>query len=508
MIHISLERSSSVPLVQQIRQRLSQLVHSGILTPGVKLPSTRELASTLRVNRTTVSAAYDALTNEGLLVSHVGQGTFVAPQDGLFPAPAPSLRAVPSFDWSALFSKASHLIASDMRGTEMAGVATGPGVISFAGGVPDSDLFPTNSFRQVLNKVVKTEGAELLQYAPLGGYLPLRRFLSAYLLRFGIQARADEILIVNGSQQGFDLIARTLLDSSDSVAIEQPTYPRAIQLFRSTGAHLFPITFGQDGLLLSQLERLLERQTPKLLYCQSSAHNPTGLSMDAASRRALIALANRHHFPLVEDGFDGGFYYGDPPAPPLKAQDPQGLVIYIGTFSKTLFPGLRLGWIVASPPLMERLQAAKQLSDIHTSPLIQAAVYHFCQRRLLERHVLRVAPEYGRRRAKLLSALDREMPHETSWTKPHGGFSLLVTLPAGIDSAELLPLAHGRGVSFTPGRVFFANGGGERHLRLSFSAVPTGKIEEGVRRLARAIRESMHRPARTSAADQLAVPLV
>jgi DNA-binding transcriptional MocR family regulator len=140
--------------------------------------------------------------------------------------------------------------------------------------------------------------------------------------------------------------------------------------------------------------------------------------------------------------------------------------------------------------------------------LIQAAVYHFCQRRLLERHVLRVAPEYGRRRTKLLSALEREMPHGTGWTKPHVGFSLLVTLPAGLDSAQLLPLALDGGVSFTPGRVFFASGGGERYLRLSFSAVPTGKIEEGVRRLARAIRESMHRPTRISTADQLAVPLV
>jgi GntR family transcriptional regulator/MocR family aminotransferase len=507
-MHIPLDRSSPIPLVQQIRQYLSQLVHSGVLTSGVKLPSTRELATALRVNRTTVAAAYDALVNDGLLVSHVGQGTFVAPQDKLFPASAPSPHAAPSFDWSGLFSKASHLIASDTRGTEMSGVVTKPGVISFAGGIPDSDLFPTNAFRQALNKVVKTEGADLLQYASLGGYLPLRRFLSTHLLQFGIRARAEEILIVNGSQQGFDLIARTLLDPGDSVAIEQPTYPRAIQLFRSTGAHLFPIAFSPDGLSLSQLERLLDRHTPKLLYCQSSAHNPTGLSMDAASRRALIALATRHHFPVVEDGFDGGFYYSDPPPPPLKAQDPQGLVIYIGTFSKTLFPGLRLGWIVASPPLLERLQAAKQLSDIHTSPLIQAAVYHFCRRRLLEHHVLRIAPEYSRRRTKLLRALEREMPKGMSWTKPHGGFSLFVTLPPDLDSAQLLPLAQDRGVSFTPGRAFFANGGGERYLRLSFSAVPTGKIEGGVRRLARAIRESMHRPTRISAPERLAVPLV
>jgi len=380
-------------------------------------------------------------------------------------------------------------------------------VISFAGGMPDSTLFPTEAFRRVLNRVIRTEGSELLQYYPSGGYPPLRRFLATYLLSFGVEARPEEILIVNGSQQGFDLIARTLVDPGDFVAIEQPSYPRAIQAFRSFGAQFLPVPMSEAGLRLDLLERVLERHAPKLLYCQPTGHNPTGLTTPASARRQLLELAGRYQIPVVEDGFDGSLFYEERPPAPLKAADPYGLVLYIGTFSKILFPGLRLGWLVAPPPVIERLTAAKQLADIHTSPLIQAAVYHFCQRRLLERHLRRSAAEYDRRRTLLLDALGRRMPRGVSWTRTQGGFSLLVTLPERMDAVTLLPRAVERGVGFTPGSAFFLDDGGESTLRLSFSSVPASRIDEGVRRLADAIREMQRRPVRREA-ERAGVPLV
>jgi DNA-binding transcriptional MocR family regulator len=193
---------------------------------------------------------------------------------------------------------------------------------------------------------------------------------------------------------------------------------------------------------------------------------------------------------------------------PLKASDASGQVIYLGTFSKVLFPGLRLGWIVASPELIERLEMAKQLADIHTSPLIQAAVYHFCRQRLLDRHQARALREYARRRNALLAALGRRMPEGVSWTETQGGFSLLLELPEGLDASTLLPRALERGVAFTPGNAFFSDGGGEWLLRLSFSAVPFGQIEEGVRRLADSIREAQRRPERGARERGPAVPLV
>ncbi len=511
-MRISLDRSTDrarrVPLSRQIQLHIERLISQRLLAPGVKLPATRDLARELGVNRTTVALAYDELVAAGWTRAHVGQGTFVADQvPAVAEAPRP---AEPRFDWTGFLSKSAQMIAADARRRLAYSQVPqpAPGVISFAGGMPDASLFPTDAFRRVLNRVIRDEGRELLQYYPARGYPPLREHLSGYLLRFGLEVRPDEILIVNGSQQGFDLVARTLLDPGDFVAIEQPSYPRAMRVFRAYSAQLLPVPMVAGGLHVEYLERLLERQSPKLVYCQPSAHNPTGLSMSAGARQRLLDVAVRHRLPIVEDGFDGTLFYGERPPAPLKALDVSGLVIYIGTFSKILFPGLRLGWIVAPPELIERLEMAKDLADIHTSPILQAAVFHFCRQRLLDRHQARVLRESARRRNALLAGLSRRMPAGVTWTESQGGFSLLVTLPEGMDATSLLERAVERGVAFTPGNAFFVDGGGEHTLRLSFSAIPVGQIDEGVRRLAETIREAQRQPERAARVVQPAVPLV
>lgn len=518
-MNIPLDREKPVSLARQIEAHLERLIREGHLPPGTKLPATRELARTLAVNRATVALAYEELVAAGRARAHVGQGTFVAaPGDGRSPA-RPSVPDAlapreasgrPVIDWAGLLSRNARIVrAEGERARALIPPRAGAGdVISFAGGVPDSGLFPTDAFRQVLNQVVREEGATLLQYYPVGGYPPLRKYLARYLLRFGVEARPDEILIVNGSQQGFDLIARTLIDPGDVVAIEQPTYPRAMQAFRAFGAQLLAVPWDGAGPRPDVFERLLERHTPKLFYCQSSAHNPTGLTMDAETGRRLLGAATRHQVPVVEDGFDGSLFYGRRPSTPLKGYDRDGGVLYIGTFSKILFPGLRLGWVVGTAPILERLEAAKQLADLHTSALVQAAVHRFCEKKLLDRHAARVAREYARRRALLLGALSRRMPSGASWTEPQGGFSLLVTLPSGLVAGELLPHAIERGVAFMPGSAFFMDGGGEGTLRLSFSSVPPGRIDEGVRRLAETIKAARRRPEARRAADAIPVPLV
>ena len=510
-MRIALDRSKPVPLARQIQAHLERLVREGLLPPGSKLPATRELADELGVNRATVVLAYEELVAAGWARARVGQGTFVAerPTERAEVEAAPR-RRVAAIEWSEIFSRSAQIIgAEDERRRNRAAPNTGgAGVISFAGGMPDSALFPTDAFRRALNDVIRREGEALLQYYPVAGYPPLRRYLSTYLLRFGLEASPDEILIVNGSQQGFDLIARTLVDPGDSVAIEQPTYPRAMQVFRSFGAQLIVVPWDDEGPRPDVFERVLERHGPKLFYCQPTCHNPTGLGMAGDTRRRLLAAAARHHVPIVEDGFDGSLYYGARPPGPLKAQDADGVVIYIGTFSKILFPGLRLGWLVAPPPVIERLQAAKQLADLHTSALIQAAVHRFCERRLLDRHAARVAREYRRRREMLLAALARRMPKGTTWTQPTGGFSLLLTLPEGLTASRLLPMALEHGVTFTPGDAFWLNGDESRALRLSFSSIPTEQIERGVQRLAEAIRAGQRRHPRTSAPERVAVPVV
>lgn len=497
-------------LARQIQAHLERLVREGLLPPGTKLPATRELADGLGVNRATVVLAYEELVAAGWARARVGQGTFVAERrTEAMESGQPAARRVAPIEWSEIFSRTAQIIgAEDERRRASALPSMGADVISFAGGMPDSALFPTDAFRRALNEAIRREGEALLQYYPVAGYPPLRRYLSTYLLRFGLEASPDEIMIVNGSQQGFDLIARTLVDPGDSVAIEQPTYPRAMNVFRSFGAQLIALPWDENGPRPEVFERVLERHGPKLVYCQPTCHNPTGLAMSGETRRRLLAAAARHQVPIVEDGFDGSLYYGGRPPGPLKAQDTDGVVIYIGTFSKILFPGLRLGWLVAPPPVIERLQAAKQLADLHTSALIQAAVHRFCERRLLDRHATRVAREYRRRRELLTGALSRSMPAGTTWTEPAGGFSLFLTLPEGLTAARLLPLALDRGVAFTPGDAFYLNGSGARGLRLSFSSVPSARIERGVQRLGEAIREAQRRRPSMPPQDRVAVPVV
>ncbi len=526
-LDIPLERDKPIALPRQIEAHVERLIRAGLLQPGIKLPATRELAHTLGVNRATVAQAYEELVAAGWARAHVGQGTFVAERAaGTAPRGTGSGEATPhlarategepdpaapaTINWRALFSRSAQFAGPDDERTRalVGAAAANPAVISFAGGMPDSGLFPTDAFRRVLNQVIRDDGASLLQYYPAGGHPPLREYLSAYLLRFGVEARPDEILIVNGSQQGFDLIARTLIDPGDAIAIEQPTYPRAVQVFRSAGAQLLAVPWDATGPRVDAFAHVLERHAPKLFYCQPSAHNPTGLTVSAETGRQLLELAARHQVPIVEDGFDGSLYYGARPAVPLKARDRAGLVIYIGTFSKILFPGLRLGWLVGPRPVLERLQAAKQLADLHTSALLQAAVHRFCERKLLDRHVSHVAKEYARRRALLLGALRRRMPPGVTWTEPQGGFSLLLTLPPGLDSAALLPAAIERGVAYTPGATFFVDGGGERTLRLSFSSVAAGKIDEGVRRLSDTIKAVRGRLTNQARVERATVPVV
>jgi GntR family transcriptional regulator/MocR family aminotransferase len=509
-MQIALDRSKPVPLARQIQTHLERLVREGLLPPGTKLPATRELADGLGVNRATVVLAYEELVASGWARARVGQGTFVAERGGEnAPAVPVSARRPASIEWSEIFSRTARIISDENeRRRAAAPPSAGAGAISFAGGMPDSALFPTDAFRRALNEVIRREGESLLQYYPVAGYPPLRQYLSTYLLRFGLEASPDEILIVNGSQQGFDLIARTLVDPGDTVAIEQPTYPRAMQVFRSFGAQFVGVPWDEAGPRPEVFERVLERSNPKLVYCQPTCHNPTGLAMAPDTRRRLLAAAARHQVPIVEDGFDGSLYYGARPPGPLKAQDADGVVIYIGTFSKILFPGLRLGWLVAPPPVIERLQAAKQLTDLHTSALIQAAVHRFCERRLLDRHAVRVVREYRRRQQTMLAALRRRMPAGTTWTEPMGGFSLLLTLPDGMTAARLLPLALQRGVAFTPGEAFFLDGSGTRSLRLSFSAVPSEQIERGVQRLAEAIREALRHRSAAPAREPAMAPVV
>ncbi len=494
VVLIHLDQKSGEPLYSQISNHLRRLIETDVLKPGVKLPATRELAVDIGVDRTTVIAAYDDLVAEGLATAHVGQGTFVAVrvQRGerhrkeLDEPPLPEAEV----NWDQCFSRTAR-VSGEWRPPNLPPYHPSGEMISFAGGMPDSSLFPIDAFRRVLNQVLRTEGHALLQYSPASGYPPLRRYLADYLVRKGIVVNEADILIVNGSQQGLDLVARTLLNPGDQVVVEGPSYPGALQIFRAYQAEILTVPVGHDGIRRNVLEGLLQRHAPKLIYVMPTFQNPTGATISLDGRRELLAMAAKARVPLVEDDFHNELRYDDSPVVPLRGLDHKGLVVAIGTFSKILFPGLRVGWIVAPPEVMERLVIAKRVSDLHTSALIQAAIYHFCRLRLLDQHMKRMRVEYRRRRDTLLLALKQHCPPEVTWTHPQGGFSLLLTLPREIDGQSLLPEAAREGVLYMPGSLFYADGSGRNQVRLSFSEIPSERIDEGVRRLTKVINEAL-----------------
>ena len=509
---IHLERNSKQPLYVQVSSYVRRLIETDVLKPGVKLPATRELAAELGVDRATIVAAYDELMAQGFATAHVGQGTFVArhapraarpPRQAFDPAVTPG-----GINWRQCFSRAARLSA-EWRPPDVAGYRAQGDLISFAGGMPDSSLFPIDAFRRVLNQVLRTEGRHLLQYSPASGYPPLRRYQADYLVRKGIVVNESDILIVNGSQQGLDLVARTFLDPGDQVVVEGPSYPGALQIFQAHQAEVMTVPVGEDGIRRDLFEGLIHRHTPKCVYVMPTFQNPTGATISLEGRRELLAIAAKAQVPIIEDDFHGELRYDGAPVMPLRGLDRKGLVIAVGTFSKILFPGLRVGWIVAPPEVMERLIVAKRGSDLHTSALIQAAIYHFCRRRLLDRHMERMRLEYRRRRDTLLRALSRHCPPGVTWTHPQGGFSLMLTLPHGFDSQNLLPEAAREGVLYTPGVLFYTDGSGRNQLRLSFSEVPPQRIDEGVQRLSKVIGAALDDGHRLRASErQESPPLV
>ncbi len=466
-----LDRDSATPVYRQIVGQIRAWIASGELSPGERLPPSRELAETLGVNRNTIASAYDELVKSGDVRSHVGQGTFVAASASEFPRMPLQFR----------FSRAVEAAADRVQKPPVA--SDHPDPIDFASLVPDEDLFPVEPFRAVLDRVLRREGKTLLQYGPAAGHPPLRAYIAERIRERGVDAGAENVLIVNGSQQGLDLICRSLLDPGDRVAIESPTYTIFLPLLAQYRAQVEPIPMTERGIDLAALETVLERSRPKLVFTMPTFHNPTGITMDLASRRRLLELASRYGTPVVEDDFDSELRFDGKSLPPLKALDARGSVLHIGTFSKGLFPGLRLGFVVASEPVVATLGRSKLIADYHTSLLLQAAVLEFCREGHYDRHLKRLASIYRNKSRRLTEALERFFPEDVSWTRPEGGCAFWVTLPAPVSADVLLEESAREGVLFTPGSNFFLRGGGDRYLRLSISRVPLERIAEGIQRL-------------------------
>jgi 2-aminoadipate transaminase len=380
-----------------------------------------------------------------------------------------------------------------------------PDVISFAGGLPAPEVFPTEEFRIASDKVLREVGPKALQYSTTEGYLPLRRFIVQHMARYGIQAHEDNVLITSGSQQALDLIGRLLINPGDKVLTERPTYLGALQAWSAYQARYVTVPIDQDGMRTDLLEEAL-RAGPKFMYILPNFQNPGGVTLSRERRMRLVRMADEYGVPIVEDDPYGQLRYSGEHLPPLVRLDCENLeskasngkgylsgnVMYTSTFSKTLAPGLRLGWIVAPVEVIARCVQCKQGMDLHTSTFTQMVAYEVARDGKLDQHGKLIRQVYAERRDVMLAALERYFPAEVSWTRPEGGLFLWAWLPEQIDTAELLKEAVERQrVAFVPGHAFYPDGSGKNTMRLNFSMARPEVIEEGIRRLGLVLKEHL-----------------
>jgi 2-aminoadipate transaminase len=363
-----------------------------------------------------------------------------------------------------------------------------PDAVFFGGGVPPAEIIPVDRLRHGAERAWD-DGADILLYGEVRGYRPLRELIAARMAARGATVDPADILITNGAQQGIDLVARVFVDPGDIVLTEAPTFMDALRVFRSHEAEPVGVPVDAEGLQVDALAAILDRlpSRPKFLYTVPTYQNPMGVTLSPARRQALVALARERDLLIVEDDPYGDLVYDGSPEPTLRALDPE--VVFLGTFSKILAPGLRVGWIASSPRLRDAFFNVKEGTDIHNERVMTRAVYHAAQG-FLDDHVAASRAVYRRRRDAMLEALERFMPAGVTWTTPRGGFFLWVTLPEGYDTDAMLPEATDRGVIYLPSSWFYPDRSWTRSMRLNFSSQPEERITEAMRCLAETIAAS------------------
>jgi len=369
---------------------------------------------------------------------------------------------------------------------EILKVTEKPGIISFAGGLPSPKTFPVDAFAAACEAVLRTDGRAALQYASSEGLPALREWIAGQL---PWDVSPDQVLITTGSQQGLDLVAKVLIDEGSTVLVETPTYLGALQAFTPMEPTIVSVDSDAEGVDVADLVK--KAPGARFLYVLPNFQNPTGRTMSEARRAALVAAAQAAGLPIVEDNPYGDLWFDQPPPKPLTARNPEGC-IYLGSFSKVLAPGLRLGYVIAPKAIMPKLLQAKQASDLHSPSFNQRMVAEVLKDGFIDRHVPTIRALYKSQCAAMLDALKTEMTGlDVQWNSPDGGMFLWVRLPAGLNAVELLPKAVDKGVAFVPGAAFYATEADPRTLRLSFVTASVEQIHIGIKALADAIREAV-----------------
>ena len=468
---MQLDPTSSVPLYRQLYEQIASMIRRGSLPDGERIPPTRELASQLGLNRTTVSAAYGLLETDGLIRGHVGRGSFVN-----FEGPVSAAEAEP--------------------------------LISFASSRPAADCFPLPAFQDCCREVISSpEAAEILQLGSPAGYLPLRRYLLDAARAEGSARAGDDLIITNGCQQALDLVQRVLARQGSSVVVEDPVYHGIRNVFERGGTRLLGVPMNADGIDIDQLARVFAAERPKLVVVTPEFQNPTGATLPVESRRTLLQLAAEFHVTIVENDIYRDLRYEGNSLPTLKELDETGSVVLIRSFSKIAFPGLRVGWVTAPAKIAAELVEARQWCDLHTDHLSQAILLRFAESGRLAEHVAKVRTAGLERLRAVLNGCEKHLPEGSDWTRPEGGMNLWARLPRGLDAAALLPRCEREGVTYLPGRHFAIVQREPSALRLSFGGLSPERIEAGLAILGRVCTEEVER-AGTADAFESAPALV
>jgi DNA-binding transcriptional MocR family regulator len=491
---IQLDAAGEGPVYRRIADQIRDGIEAGSLGAGSRLPPIRSLASDLGVNRDTVALAYESLADEGLVESVVGRGTFVR-------GTRPGVDGEERVD-VVLASGVDRLLGLDNARPRFGATAD---LVPFHALIPDPAFYPVDDFRRAFNRAVSEGGADLFLYGEPQGYPPLREALATRFRAAGIDAASSDLVLCHGASQGISLALRLFAEPGDAVAVEAPTYHNVLHTLAGLGAQPVEVPMGDDGPDLAALERVLARPDVKAFYTIPTFHNPMGTTTSLAARRALLEVAARHGKPVIEDAFEMDLRCQGRAVASLAALDERGLVVHLFSFSKSLFPGARVGSILARGRALDGLIALKHATDLSDAMPLQAAMAEFLKSGAYDRHLGRIRRELRTRHAALSESLEREMPEGTRFTRPDGGYQVWVELPFDVDTRELLADAARAGVVFAPGSQFNADGRASRCLRLVIARTKEAQIRAGVEALGKAVRA--HRLAAGSVRQPASVHL-
>lgn len=486
MILLKVDKRKAEPVFKQIFHQIIQLIEKGNLKVGDKLPSTRRLAEHLGIHRTTVYRAYEELWSAGYIESNIGGYSRVRERTRL--ASKQNEKNTLLFNWEGHFSETSKRLTPSISISENA-----DNVLDFCPLSPDKKLMPQHDFRLCMNEILKERGDEILDYGDVKGFNLLRKELARQLGQHGISVTVDEIILTNGIQNGLQMVFQLLCNKGDTIVLEKPTYPRGIQLLKLMGINIIDIPTDGNGMDLRELEKQLKIHKPKAIYTMPTFHNPMGISTTQIHRELLLKLCIKYNVPLIEDGFEEEMKYFGKAVLPIKSMDKSNIVVYMGTFSKVLFPGVRVGWIVADKRLIDKLAAIKQTSELAGNSVTQAAIYKFCEKGKYELHKMRLHRVYRKRMQVALTACKKYLPaNRMHVTKPEGGYLLWFTLfNTNIKESYFIQLLLNKGVAVSTGSNFYAGKSMKVQFRISIAHRNEEEIEEGIRRIKIVLDELM-----------------